>query len=117
VLLSSHLLAEVEQTCTHVVVVNKGLVVAQGRVEEIVGDSPSVQFEVSDVAAASGVLGGMAGIRSVQPDGAGALVVDIDGTPRSEVVAALVNAGVGVDRVVPRRRLEDAFLSLVREDS
>jgi ABC-2 type transport system ATP-binding protein len=32
-------------------------------------------------------------------------------------VAALVNAGVGVDRVVPRRRLEDAFLSLVGGDS
>jgi ABC-2 type transport system ATP-binding protein len=37
--------------------------------------------------------------------------------PRTEVVAALVRAGVGVDRVVPRRRLEDAFLSLVGGDT
>jgi ABC-2 type transport system ATP-binding protein len=43
--------------------------------------------------------------------------VDLNGTARTEVVAALVNAGVGVDRVVPRRRLEDAFLALVGGDT
>ncbi|MBL7501435.1 alpha/beta fold hydrolase [Frankia sp. CNm7] len=37
VVISSHLLAEVEQTCTHVVVMHKGLLVAAGPVEEIVG--------------------------------------------------------------------------------
>ena len=117
VLLSSHLLAEVEQTCTHVVVVHKGLVVAAGQVDEIVGDSPSVQFDVSDAVAARAVLGGLTGVNTVHPDGNGTLVVDLDGASRAAVVAALVNAGVGVDRVVPRRRLEDAFLSLVGGDT
>ncbi len=117
VLVSSHLLAEVEQTCTHVVVLHKGEVVAQGGVDEIVGDSPSVQFDVSDTGAATRVLGELAGVRSVAAEGDGALVVDIDGRPRAEVVAALVHAGIGVDRVVPRRRLEDAFLSLVGGDT
>ena len=116
VLVSSHLLAEVEQTCTHAVVVNKGLIVASGPVDDIVGDSPSVQLEVSDVAAASTVLAGM-NVRSVTPDGASGLIVDMNGTPRTEVVASLVRAGVGVDRVVPRRRLEDAFLALVGDNS
>ncbi|MBO0870928.1 MAG: ATP-binding cassette domain-containing protein, partial [Micromonosporaceae bacterium] len=116
VLLSSHLLAEVEQTCTHVVVVNKGRVVAQGPVDEIVGESPSVAFEVSDVDAGAQALRRLAGVGSVVADGSATLVADLDGTPRSAAVAALVNAGVGVNRVVPRRRLEDAFLSLVRED-
>jgi len=41
----------------------------------------------------------------------------MNGTPRTEVVASLVRAGVGVDRVVPRRRLEDAFLALVGDNS
>jgi ABC-2 type transport system ATP-binding protein len=35
----------------------------------------------------------------------------------AEVVASLVRAGVDVDRVVPRRRLEDAFLALVGDNS
>ncbi|GAB2595156.1 ABC transporter ATP-binding protein [Paractinoplanes abujensis] len=116
VLVSSHLLAEVEQTCTHAVVVNKGRIVASGPVEEIVGDSPSVQLEVSDVPAAERVLDEL-GVRSVLPDGPSGLIVEMNGTPRSEVVASLVRAGVAVDRVVPRRRLEDAFLALVGENS
>jgi ABC-2 type transport system ATP-binding protein len=116
VLVSSHLLAEVEQTCTHAVVVNKGRIVAAGPVEDIVGESPSVQIEVTDVAEAERVLSGM-DVRSVTPDGVSGLIVDMNGTPRAEVVASLVRAGVGVDRVVPRRRLEDAFLALVGDNS
>ncbi|AGZ46441.1 putative ABC transporter ATP-binding protein with X-Pro dipeptidyl-peptidase domain [Actinoplanes friuliensis DSM 7358] len=116
VLVSSHLLAEVEQTCTHAVVVNKGRIVASGPVDDIVGESPSVQLEVSDVAAASTVLSTL-GVRSVTPDGASGLIVDMNGTPRTELVASLVQAGIGVDRVVPRRRLEDAFLALVGDNS
>jgi ABC-2 type transport system ATP-binding protein len=116
VLVSSHLLAEVEQTCTHAVVVNKGRIVASGPVDEIVGESPSVQIEVSDVPAAERVLTGL-GVRSVTPDGPSGLIIDMNGTPRAEVVASLVRAGVDVDRVVPRRRLEDAFLALVGDNS
>jgi ABC-2 type transport system ATP-binding protein len=116
VLVSSHLLAEVEQSCTHAVVVNKGVIVASGPVDEIVGESPSVQFDVSDPAAARAVLDRLDGVR-VLSNGDGALVVDVNGTARSEVVAELVRAGVGVDRVMPRRRLEDAFLALVGENS
>ncbi|MGI5213075.1 alpha/beta fold hydrolase [Plantactinospora sp. CA-290183] len=116
VLVSSHLLAEVEQTCTHAVVVHKGRIVAAGRVDEIVGESPSTQFDVSDPVAARAVLDRIEGVR-VLPESNGALVVDTNGTARSDVVAELVRAGIGVDRVVPRRRLEDAFLALVGENS
>jgi ABC-2 type transport system ATP-binding protein len=117
VLVSSHLLAEVEQTCTDVVVMHKGEIVAAGLVDDIVGDSPTVQFDVSDVDAAETVLDRIGAVRSVAWSGGNGLVVDLNGTPRSDVVAALVQAGIGVDRVVPRRRLEDAFLSLVGGDT
>ncbi|MFX0591392.1 alpha/beta fold hydrolase [Melissospora conviva] len=116
VLVSSHLLAEVEQTCTHVVVVNKGAIVANGEVDEIVGESPSVLFDVDDPVAARAVIDKIDGVRLL-PEPGGALVVDTDGVPRREVVAELVRAGIGVERVVPRRRLEDAFLALVGESS
>ncbi|MEU4160356.1 alpha/beta fold hydrolase [Actinoplanes sp. NPDC026670] len=116
VLVSSHLLAEVEQTCTHAVVVNKGRIVASGPVSDIVGDSPSVQLDVSDVPAATRILQDL-GVASVKTEGPNGLIVDMNGTARSEVVASLVGAGIGVDRLVPRRRLEDAFLSLVGDNS
>src|SRR5262249_55253519 len=81
VLVSSHLLAEVEQTCTDVVVMHKGEIVAAGPVDEIVGDSPTVQFDVSDVDAAESVLDRLEAVRSVAWSGGRGLVVDLDGAP------------------------------------
>ncbi|MEV4413646.1 ATP-binding cassette domain-containing protein [Catellatospora sp. NPDC049609] len=117
VLVSSHLLAEVEQTCTHAVVVHKGRVVASGRVDEIVGDSPTTLLDVTDIDLASKTLDRMDGVTGYAVDGERTLVVDLGGVSRTEAVSALVRAGVGIDRVTPRRRLEDAFLALVGDST
>ena len=115
VLVSSHLLAEVEQTCTHVVVMHRGRLVAAGTVAEIVGDADTVRLAVDDPVQALSVISGLAGARAVsEPDGG--LLVTLGRVRRSDLVAGLVQAGVGVNQVVPRRRLEDAFLSLVEEE-
>ena len=50
VLLSSHLLAEVEQVCSHVLVVDHGTLVAAGTVADIIGAGQSVDLEVDDPA-------------------------------------------------------------------
>jgi ABC-2 type transport system ATP-binding protein len=55
VVISSHLLAEVEQTCTHVVVMHKGRLVAAGSVAEIAG-AGGVQLSVTDPQEATKVL-------------------------------------------------------------
>ncbi|HEV7203901.1 MAG TPA: alpha/beta fold hydrolase [Jatrophihabitans sp.] len=55
VVVSSHLLAEVEQTCTHVVVMHKGRLVASGSVAEIAG-AGGMQLAVDDPTEAARVL-------------------------------------------------------------
>jgi ABC-2 type transport system ATP-binding protein len=55
VVVSSHLLAEVEQTCTHVVVMHKGRLVAAGSVTEIAG-AGATQLAVDDAERATEVL-------------------------------------------------------------
>ena len=55
VVVSSHLLAEVEQTCTHVVVMHKGRLVSAGSVAELAA-SDETQLSVADPAAAAKVL-------------------------------------------------------------
>jgi ABC-type multidrug transport system ATPase subunit len=115
VLLSSHLLAEVEQVCSHVLVVDNGTLVASGTVAEIIGAGQSVDIEVDDAARATDVLQRVPGVVRVAPSDRG-LIVELDGTPRSDIVAALVHAGVAVETVTPRRRLEDAYLSIVADD-
>jgi ABC-2 type transport system ATP-binding protein len=62
VLVSSHLLAEVEQTCTHVVVMHKGRLVAAGATADIAGPG-GVQLVVDDPAEAARVLA-VAGINA-----------------------------------------------------
>jgi ABC-2 type transport system ATP-binding protein len=119
VIVSSHLLAEIEQTCTHVVVMNKGQKIAQGPVEEIVGHGGAVLIglaEGEDADRAAAVLRGLPGVGPVDRTDEG-LLAELDGTPRSDALAALLEAGVRVDQLTPRRRLEDAFLALVGENS
>jgi ABC-2 type transport system ATP-binding protein len=115
VLVSSHLLAEVEQTCTHVVVMHQGTVVAGGTVDDIIAGGGAATFTVDTPARAAAVLGGLDGVAEVAVDG-DAVHADLNGTPRAEAVRALVTSGVQVHAAGPRRRLEDAFLQLVGED-
>ena len=83
VLVSSHLLAEVEQTCTHVVVVHQGEIVASGPVSDVVGDSPTVQIDVNDLDGAEAALRPL-GLSSVAREGSGA-------TPCPERRSAILN--------------------------
>jgi ABC-2 type transport system ATP-binding protein len=115
VVVSSHLLGEVEQTCTHVVVMHRGEVVADGTVEEIIAGGGAATFTVDAPERAASVLSDLAGVRSVEVIDGG-VHVELNGTPRAEAVRALVTAGVEVTAAGPRRRLEDAFLQLVGED-
>jgi len=113
VLVSSHLLAEVEQTCSHVVVMHQGRSIAAGGVSEVIGGSPTVVLEVDDPERAAQLLRKLPQVEAVQQTREG-LVITAPGD-RSAMVAALVHAGIGIERVVPRRRLEDAFLSLIAQ--
>jgi ABC-2 type transport system ATP-binding protein len=116
ILLSSHLLAEVEQSCSQLVVMDRGRLVASDSVATLVGESDrSVYLEVDDDERARTVLSGITGVGSVHAEGDG-LAVELDGVERASLVAALVHADIGVRTVTALRRLEDAFLQLVGEE-
>ncbi|MET8757333.1 alpha/beta fold hydrolase [Lentzea sp. NPDC004782] len=114
VLVSSHLLAEVEQTCSHVVVMHKGRLVAAGEVADIAAGGGEATFRVDSPSKAADVLRGLEGVHDVHED-EGAVHASMNGVPRAAALSALVAAGVAVDQAGPRRRLEDAFLELVGE--
>jgi ABC-2 type transport system ATP-binding protein len=115
VLFSSHILGEVEQICTHAVVMDKGHLIAAGSVADLIGTSGTVYLEVDDVGAARRVLEQLTMVERVDDETPG-LAVGINGGSRSELVSALVRSGIGVETVTARRRLEDAFLGLVEAD-
>jgi ABC-2 type transport system ATP-binding protein len=114
VLISSHLLAEIELLATHVVVMNVGVVVAAGKLADLLGTG-SYEFEVDDVARAGEALRAVNGVHSVEAHDR-RLMVTAPGCSVKELNQALVVAGVGVEAVRATRSLEEAFLGLVREN-
>ncbi len=123
VLISSHMLSEVEQTCSHVVVVHQGRTIAAGTVTEMVSASGDMVFSVDSETTAIAVLRGLPGIGDISPDdadgppdggqGPGLIRADLGSCSAALAVSALVNAGVSVTSAAPRNRLEDVFLELV----
>ena len=109
VLLSSHILAEVQQVCTAATIIGQGRLLASGRVEELVGTSTAYRVGVPDPEAARRVLTDAGfGVR----DG---LVVETDRP--AEVTRALGAAGIWLSELTPvRRDLESAFLELTAAD-
>ena len=116
VLLSSHILSEIEQVCSHAVVMDRGKLVATGTVADLVASGASAYIEVDDPVRARMVLTALAGVEAVEDEAPG-LVVRLAGANRPELVAALVGAGIGVQTVTSRHALEEAFLGLVGEET
>jgi ABC-2 type transport system ATP-binding protein len=113
IVLSSHLLHEVEQVCDRAVIINKGRIVVQGPVTELRPETSKVKLQTSDQARARTVIAALFGPDSVVLDD-GHLVVDSSQDQVREIVARLVGEGIGVDAVVPAHEqgLEDYFLGL-----
>ena len=116
VFLNSHLLSEVEMTCDAVAILNKGRLVFQGRLAELLSEpleldirfqNPSPSWR--DIAAQWGT------VVSVNGDALTVRVGREDAIP--DLIAALVNNGARLMSVVPKRfSLEDLFVQVIRDD-
>jgi ABC-2 type transport system ATP-binding protein len=112
VLLSSHHLSEVEQVCTHVLVMNHARLVTAGTVAELIGAKGSVYIEVDDRERARALLAALPGVGKISQQGDG-LVIELSSGQRSDMARALVSAGLRLETIMPTQRLEDAFLDLL----
>ncbi|MFB7371615.1 alpha/beta fold hydrolase [Streptomyces sp. NPDC056222] len=114
VIVSSHLLSEVEQSCTHLVVMDRGQLVQAGPVGEITGAGDTLLVTLGDNVPDPLVekIDALPGIGSaVRTDGG--LLVRLDGADATALIGELVRLDVPVTGVGPHRRLEDAFLTLI----
>jgi ABC-2 type transport system ATP-binding protein len=115
VLLSTHLLSEVEQVCTHVGVMHLGRLVAQGGLAELrAGVAPRVEVVTGQPDGAWAVLAdlGLAGVTAV----GGTVTARLGGVEVEAVAPALVAAGVPVRGLrLLTADLEELFVSLTGE--
>ena len=119
VVLSTHILREVEALCDRIVMIYKGRIVAQGTLDEVRQLAAEVRYEVeldADADAAATAIGGLDVVRTVSPT-EGKLVVYGDDDPRPAIAGLAHDRGWGVrglTRVVPT--LEEAFLAVVERE-
>ncbi|MEV6930758.1 ATP-binding cassette domain-containing protein [Dactylosporangium sp. NPDC051485] len=114
VLVSSHLMSELQGTADHVVVVGRGRVIADASVAQLLAGVANGRITVRSAAIddAAGVL--RAAGATVTRNGDGTLTVA--GPAAEDVVAALGKAGVPFSEVAAHRAtLEDAYLELTRD--
>ena len=119
VLLSSHLLDEVEKICDAVAIVDHGRVVMQGSLAELKGDRQTILIGSGDGVRVQALLAAHPAVRSAAKTPEGIRITLRPGYPLSAEGAAadinrfLVEAGLAVHRVEPApASLEERFLEL-----
>ena len=124
VVVSSHLLAEVEMTCSHVVVMHAGRVVTTGTVAELVDSSDTTEVTLqsgTDPRPVAAALRRVDGVTAVEITDGAAEVDDADepklvvtaSLARGDVVRAAAETGAPIVGVSSRRHLEQVFLGVI----
>lgn len=119
IFLSSHLLHEVEQTCTRVAVLHRGQIVAEGPVAELLhgkeAGQPGLRIRLDQPERAAALLSTIPGARNLHTE-RGALTVN--GISGQQAIRCLVSGDLIPDEVVQvQAGLEELFLELTGEDA
>lgn len=116
ILLSSHILPEVELTASRMVIINHGKTIVEGAVQELLNSgNMKVTVETQQVEQAVAALRQSSLSNAIQSTGDHAIIMSLAATQVSEVTVILVEAGISIDAVVPVRSLEEFFISITRE--
>ncbi|HJP92369.1 MAG TPA: ABC transporter ATP-binding protein [Pyrinomonadaceae bacterium] len=114
VLLSSHLLTEIEQLCNRVGIIHEGRLLYEGGPEALVAPTTVYNVRVDDLPGAFELLNREAGV-TVSRNGTSFLRIDADPENIPAVNALLVGHGIKVYELSPvQERLEEAFLRLTK---
>lgn len=115
VFLSSHMLNEVEQVCDRVAIIDRGRIIREGRVADLLAGQSQIRVQASPIDKAQAVLQAHwpAVLNGAEGDALGALVVDVEQKDVPQVVRKLVENDIEVYEVVTHRHsLEEVFLTL-----
>ena len=115
IMLSSHLLFEIEQICQRVAIIRQGQVVAEGEVASLLqAGGEAVRVRTADPERALQLLSGL--VPQARDLGRVGEYVDIRGVPAEQLVEHLVHNGLTPTEVFPHRQdLEQVFLELTQE--
>lgn len=120
ILISSHLLAEIQLLCTRVGIIDKGRMIAEGEVEELVaGHGRILEVDIGSPTpeALHTALATLEGVRLLGDGEEGRLRIALEAGRPEAALQALVTRGIPIDAFVPvQRSLEDLFLRLTSQE-
>lgn len=117
VFLSSHILAEVERTCTHVAIVNKGRIVKQASVREMTTSNVHAVVRAADLDRLREAAASYAGAKAARTEGED-VIVDLQASDLSALNRYLAAQGIFVSHLTKLSRpLEDVFIDLTSEEN
>jgi ABC-2 type transport system ATP-binding protein len=119
VLLSSHLLGEVEELCNRVAIIRKGRIVYEGPLAELKATAHSgYRLRTTDLQRTLSVCATQRGIADVHANEAGDVRFVADEDAVAALTLSLAGAGVGITMLVPETAtLEELFLDLTEGDA
>jgi ABC-2 type transport system ATP-binding protein len=112
VFVSSHVLHEIEQVCDRIAILNRGRVVAQGGVQELLGQTDRIEVQIERPEEAARVLEGLDFVSGVTREGE-SLILAAPVARSAEINRALAENGLYASVIRPRQEsLERYFLEL-----
>jgi ABC-2 type transport system ATP-binding protein len=116
IFISSHLLHEIEQICDHVAIIDRGRLLQQGRVADLLSEQPALRIEAEPIDQAEAILKGLGHV--VERTGDNQLIAQTQRERAPEIVTALSAAGIRVYQIVSEREsLEQVFLRITRNEA
>jgi len=117
IFLSSHLLSEVELVATRMAVINRGELIAQGSVSELLGkEATEYSIEVLPLESATELIAKLPWVKVLSAQN-GKIKVRVEPGHSSELNRLLVTHHIGVSSFSPHRTLEDFFLKITEGTS
>lgn len=114
VLISSHLLAEIEMICNRAAIVFNGRLIAQDSIDNLLAPTGRIWIDTPDIDRAGAAIQEVSGLDTIERTPSG-IAVHLNGRQPDALNATLVAAGVRVRQlIVERSTLEQVFLRLTR---
>ena len=116
VIVSSHLLYEIEQVASRMIIINKGKKIVEGSVAKLLDPSKTiVEIQTNDNSAAATIIQKQQTESIVQTDESLKIEMHKENIPA--LIASLSAAGIDIQAVVPRHSLEDYFINLTNAEN
>lgn len=116
ILLSSHILKEVELIASRMIIINKGKTVVEGTVEELMdSELMTVELEVDDIKRARQVIGLSGWDNNLREPESKKLVLEMNKSEIPGLNKFLVDSDINISSIIPVRSLENYFLKITEE--